>query len=270
MRIRLLFVLSMFHFLAFSQGYQFVGSRSIALGNATVALEDVWAFHHNPAALSGLKKISGGISYENRFAMRELQSQAYVVAYPLKKGVVSLGGQTFGYNALRTYRTGLGYSMQLSDLFSMGVQLNHHFVRINPAYGNNQTVTGEVGLLAKISANWQVGVSIVNLSRNKLSDFMEDRYTTLLRIGTSYKMSPNLLLLAEAEKDVEHPIRFKTGMEYIPMENFFIRGGFSTQPVEYSFGVGYAYKGIYRLDVGSAFRQIIGWSPNVSFSVLMK
>ena len=78
------------------------------------------------------------------------------------------------------------------------------------------------------------------------------------------------MLLAEAEKDVEHPIRYKTGIEYLPMENFYIRGGFATQPIEYSFGVGYAFNGVYRLDVGSAFIQIIGWSPNFSFTVQMK
>jgi hypothetical protein len=270
MKISLLFPFLIFPMFLFAQGYQFVGSRSVALGNASVALEDVWSFHHNPAGLAGIKKVGAGVSYENRFMMRELQSQAFVVAYPMKKGVMSMGGQTFGFNAFRTYRTGLGYSLQLSDLFSMGVQLNHHFVRINPAYGNHQTVTGEVGALAKISPIWTIGFSIVNLSRNKISEFMEDRYTTLLRIGTTYKMSPVLMLLAEAEKDVEHPIRYKTGIEYLPMENFYIRGGFATQPIEYSFGVGYAFNGVYRLDVGSAFRQIIGWSPNFSFTVQMK
>ena len=63
-----------------AQGWLPMGSRSHALGNASVAIEDIWAYHHNPAALSNLKKIEFGVSYENRFLMKELQSQGLVVA----------------------------------------------------------------------------------------------------------------------------------------------------------------------------------------------
>src|SRR5690606_5738232 len=133
-------VLNLFAFFSFicqgifSQGWQPMSSRSMSLANATVALDDVWAYHHNPAAMANLKKIEFGVSYENRFLLKELQSQGLVVALPMKRGVVSIGSQSFGYNQFRTYRTGLGYSMKLSELLSVGVQLNHHFVRINPTY----------------------------------------------------------------------------------------------------------------------------------------
>ncbi len=79
-------------------------NRSMSLGNASVALNDVWAFHHNPAAIVGLKKVAFGVSYENRFLLRELQSQGFVVAFPIKRGVISLGGQTFGFTNFNTLR----------------------------------------------------------------------------------------------------------------------------------------------------------------------
>ena len=60
-------------FTSVAQGWMPVGSRSNSMGNASVALTDVWAFHHNPAGLSELKNIHGGISYENRFLLKELQ-----------------------------------------------------------------------------------------------------------------------------------------------------------------------------------------------------
>ncbi|MEN9302580.1 MAG: hypothetical protein RL264_1009 [Bacteroidota bacterium] len=253
--------------LIFSQGYQFIGSRSNALGGASVALEDVWAFHHNIAGIANLKKAAAGISYENRFLLKELQSQGVAVAIPMKKGVIGIGMQTFGYNNFRSFRTGVGYALALTEFLSMGVEMNHHFIGINAYYGNYQTVSGEIGLLAKVTEEWKIGFSIVNLTRNKISEFREDRLTTIMRLGTNYRISNSVTFLAEVEKDVEHPVRAKIGFEYLPVENMYIRGGFAVQPVEFTFGAGYAFKGKYRLDLGSAYRQIIGWSPNASFTV---
>jgi hypothetical protein len=266
----LIFCLPFFFINCFAQGWQPMGSRSMSLGNASVALTDVWAYHHNPAAIVGIKKVSFGISYENRFLLRELQSQGFVVAYPIKRGVISMGGQTFGYTNFRTYRSGLGYALALTDFLSIGVQLNYHLVRLPQAYGRHQTVTAELGAMAKISENWHIGFSILNLTRNELSAFQEDRYTTALRLGTRYLVSKKVLLVGEIEKNVDFPIRFKSGVEYEPAENLYFRGGFGTAPIEFSFGFGYHWKGMYKLDVGSAYQQIIGWSPNVSFTVQLK
>jgi len=251
----------------FAQGWQPMSSRSMSLANATVALEDVWAYHHNPASIANLKKVEFGVSYENRFLLKELQSQGLVVALPMKRGVVSIGSQSFGYNQFRTYRTGLGYSMKLSELLSVGVQLNHHFVRINPAYGNHQTVTAEVGALARVNDKWSFAFSIFNITRNKIADFAEDRYATIMRLGTKYSVSDKVLFLAEIEKNVEYKLRGKTGIEYIPLENMYVRGGFATAPIEFSFGIGYAFLGKYKVDLGSSYHQILGWSPNFSFSM---
>jgi hypothetical protein len=247
-----------------------MGSRSMSLANATVALEDVWAFHHNPSVLTNLKKIEFGVSYENRFLMKELQSQGLVVAIPIKNGVISIGSQSFGYNQFRTYRNGLGYSMNLAEFLSIGVQLNHHFVRINPAYGNHQTVTAEVGALAKINEKWSLAFSVFNITRNRLSEFAEDRYSTIMRLGTKFSVSEKVLFLAEAEKSVDYSIRFKTGIEYLPLDNFYVRGGFATAPIEFSFGLGYSFSGKYKLDLGSAYHQVLGWSPNFSYTMQLK
>jgi hypothetical protein len=266
----LFFCFPVFFTTMFAQGWQPLGSRSMALGNASVAINDVWAYHNNPAALIGIKKLAFGVSYENRFLLRELQSQGFVLAYPLKRSVFSIGGQTFGYTNFRTYRSGLGYALALTDFLSIGVQINYHLVRLPQDYGRHQTVTAEVGAMAKISDNWHIGFSLMNLTRNKLSSFQEDRYTTALRLGTRYHVSKKVLLLGEIEKNVDYPIRFKTGIEYEPAENLYFRGGFGTAPIEFSFGFGYHWKGIYKLDLGSAYQQIIGWSPNLSFTVQLK
>ena len=268
-----IFLMTIFIFslqFSFGQGWLPMGSRSHALGNASVAIDDIWAYHHNPANLVSVKKLGFGLSYENRFLLKELQSQGLVVALPLKAGVISFGLQSFGFKNFRTNRLGLGYSMKLADFLSCGVQLNYHQVRLTDAYGRKDALTAELGLRADITDNWKVAFSIFNLTRTKISEFGEDRLTTLMRLGTQYTFSEKVMLVAELEKNIEFPVRFKTGIEYSPIRKLFLRGGFATQPIELSAGLGYRFKEQFQLDIGSAYHQILGWSPNFSFTYLMK
>ena len=268
-----IFLMTIFIFslqFSFCQGWLPMGSRSHALGNASVAIDDIWAYHHNPANLVSVKKLGLGLSYENRFLLKELQSQGFVVALPLKAGVISFGLQSFGFKNFRTNRLGLGYSMKLADFLSCGVQLNYHQVRLTDAYGRKDALTAELGLRANITDNWKVAFSVFNLTRTKISEFGEDRLTTLMRLGTQYTFSEKVMLVAELEKNIEFPVRFKTGIEYSPIRKLFLRGGFATQPIELSAGLGYRFKEQFQLDLGSAYHQILGWSPNFSFTYLMK
>ena len=268
-----IFLMTIFIFslqFSFGQGWLPMGSRSHALGNASVAIDDIWAYHHNPANLVSVKKLGLGLSYENRFLLKELQSQGFVVALPLKVGVISFGLQSFGFKNFRTNRLGLGYSMKLAEFLSCGVQLNYHQVRLTDAYGRKDALTAELGLRANITDNWKVAFSVFNLTRTKISEFGEDRLSTLMRLGTQYTFSEKVMLVAELEKNIEFPVRFKTGIEYSPIRKLFLRGGFATQPLEISAGLGYRFKEQFQLDLGSAYHQILGWSPNFSFTYLMK
>ena len=257
------FTLSGYH--TYCQGLHFSGSRSNSLANASVCLSDVYAYHNNPANLSYIENVSIGISYENRFLMKELQNQSFAIAVPLKYGVLSFGGNTFGYQNFRTFKMGAGYSMLLTKELSMGVQLNHQLLRLPEAYGINQTFTGEFGFNYSLNSDWSIGLAVFNIGRNKLTEIPDDRYSTSMRLGTKYQISDKTLILAELEKDVEHPLRSKIGIEYLPSETFAFRGGFATQPIELSFGFGWLISKKYTLDFGTQFHQLLGWSPNISF-----
>ena len=63
------------------------------------------------------------------------------------------------------------------------------------------------------------------------------------------------------EKNLDYDLRIKTGVEYEVVDNFFLRGGVATMPVELSFGLGYRWKQI-QLGLGSSYHQILGWSPH--------
>jgi hypothetical protein len=244
-----------------AQGWQPVGARSMSMANSTVAVSDVWSFHHNPGALANLKQTSAGLSYENRYLLKELQTQAFVVAIPLKIGVLSAGAQSYGYKVYRTTRIGFGYSMKLGEKLSAGVQLNYQGLRIEN-YGSKNSVTAEAGVLAKINEKISVGFSVLNFGRAKLSEFQDDRFSTSMRLGINYQLSNKVMLLAEAEKEIESPLRAKAGLEYELLDRFYMRVGAASNPMELTFGFGYWFKNNLKLDMGSAWQQHLGWSPH--------
>ena len=194
-----------------------------------------------------------------------MQNQSVAIAIPLKYGVLSIGGNTFGYQNFRTFKSGIGYAMSLTQDLSMGVQINHQMIRLNEAYGINQTVTGELGLSYSVNKEWSIGMAVFNIGRNKLSLSPEDRYSTTMRLGTKYQLSKKTMLLAEFEKDIEHDLRSKIGIEYLPVKSLAFRGGFATNPIELSFGLGWLISEKYTLDFGTQFHQLLGWSPHISF-----
>lgn len=246
----------------YGQGWVPAGARSMSMGNASVTFRDVWAYHHNPGALGEVKSFTAGISYENRFLQKELQSQALAVAIPLKVGVISVGGHMYGYNRYRSYKAGVGYSLKLADMISAGVQLNYQGLSL-AGYGSKSNISAEAGIFARFTERWTMGFSVFNLNRAKLAEYGDDRFTTFMRLGTAYAFSNKFLVAIEAEKDLEYSLRFKSGVEYKVIEQFVLRAGVETAPLEVSFGFGYHPKKV-QLDFGTCYHQILGWSPHFS------
>ena len=258
-------LLFMFPFVGFAQAWNPVGGKSASMANASVTNVDAWSFHHNPGAVGALTKRSVGVFYENRFLLKELQTQAIVANQPLKKGVLSLGAQLYGFDIYRTYRVGVGYALPLTERLYAGVQLNYLGVQLREQYGTKHGASAEMGLYAKLTDNWTLGVAVFNLGRMKLADFQDDRFTTLMRLGTAYTFSEKVTVVAEAEKNLDYPLRGKVGINYKPIAPFSIRAGIATEPFELTFGFGYQWKWL-QLDLGSAFQQHLGWSPHFSIT----
>jgi hypothetical protein len=265
--MRYLFFVSIFFRFSFalSQGWTNIGARSNSLANASVSIADVWAYHHNPAALGELKQVSVGVSYENRFLLKEFQSQGVAYAQPLKYGVLSVGAQFYGYKQFRTQRIGAGYSLQLANRFFAGVQLNYQGLQLNENYGNRHSVTAEVGLQTLFSNNWRLGFSVTNIARAKLNDYQDERFSTNFRLGMSYSLSNKVLFLLEGSKTIIDKVRVKLGVEYQAVKNFYVRAGVSGAPIEFSFGLGYKWKMI-SIDAGLSYQQLLGWSPHFSLT----
>ena len=262
---KILFVLFFIPIISAAQGWMPTGARSGGVLNTSLTIEDNWAYFSNPGAIGMVEDLSVGVSYENRFLAQDLQSQSIAVAVPTKYGVFSVGGFNYGSTEFRNFKTGVGYAMKLADNFSAGIQINYQGLRLPEFYGSSNTVTGEAGVLLKITDEWNFGASIFNLGRAKLSDFKDDRYNTVLRVGTSFTPSKLMKISAEIWKDLDGPVSLRGGIEYQPFDDFYMRAGIGSQPTAFAFGFGYKWK-VIRFDIATAYHQTLGWSPQISFT----
>ena len=153
MKYRLLFFGCIIHtIVTFSQGVENVGARSISLGEATVALQDVYAYFSNPAGTSAISSCVVAINYQNKFLINEFQQRSMILAVPLNKGVVTIGGMISGQSLFRSSRIGTGYSLKLSDIFSFGAQVNFQQIQIQNVTSSND-LQAALGFLLNVSSS---------------------------------------------------------------------------------------------------------------------
>ncbi len=245
-----------------------LGARSAGMGHATVCLDDVWATHHNQAALGLLDEAGVSAYYENRWLTSAMSVQGAAAAFPTGKwGAIGVVYSRFGNTNYNQSKYGLSYGVRLAKGFSMGVGLNYHDTRLGEGYGNKGNFVAEIGLLGQIGKKVRVGFHAYNLSRAVLvqDSLNNDRLPMIFRLGGMYTFSEKVLLSVEAEKDLDLPLIVRLGVEYRPVDMLFIRVGFNTQPFAPSIGLGFHFKG-FRLDVASTIHPVLGVSPQGSLT----
>jgi hypothetical protein len=244
-------------------GNDVIGSRATAMGGYSATLGDLWSTNNNQAGLGFVNELSAGISYENRFLLKETSYKAGAFVLPLKTGTFGLSLTSFGYSAFNQNRAGLSYGIKLLENFSVGVQMNYLNTRLTPEYGQRNSFTAAIGVIAKLSKELTIGAHVYNPTRAQLAEYDNEKIPTIMKLGLDYKFSEKVFMAVEAEKDINFTPVVKVGVEYHAVEMLYLRGGISTNPTLSSFGFGLKLKD-FKLDVSSSFHQTLGLTPSVS------
>lgn len=237
------------------------GARGAAMGGVSAAFQDINSAFSNPAGLATLSAWGAATLGEQRFLIPEIRSVAAAAALPTRAGVFGINLHYFGFEAYNEQRMGLLYARQVFENTYLGVGLDFLNTRI-PDFGSQFHVTGDAGLQIQLAEPLWIGAHLFNPFRIQRDN--GEYYPTLLRIGFSYLASDKLALSGEAEKDIDFPLRWKGGVEYQYIEALALRAGFSTQPVQATFGTGLAWKSGLRLDFAFQWHQILGITPAFS------
>ncbi len=237
------------------------GARGMGMGHAGVTFSDVQSAMSNQAGLAFLERASATVFGEQRFLVSELRNLGAAFAIPTGSGTLGVSVQYFGMAEYNEQRAGLAYGRELLPGTSIGAQINV-FTSSIPDYGNTLHLNAEIGLQTRLLPGLSLGFHLANPVRTATRN--GDRMPTILRAGLGYQTSDKMLLVLEMEKDVDFPVRAKTGLEYRPAEQVFLRIGAATQPAVVTMGAGFALPGGLAFDFAAGYHQFLGITPSFS------
>jgi hypothetical protein len=237
------------------------GPRITALGNAGVALQDVWAAKKNQAGIAGLTSPVVAAGYENRYGVKELSTQSAVFAIPIKNYAIGASFQSYGVDNYNEIKSGLSLAKSFGPKLFLAVGVNYHQLKISN-YGSNSTVSVEVGLQYKAFPKLWLATHISNPNQSKYNEAVQI-IPAHIQFGASYIFSDQLLITSEIEKVLDNQADFKTGIEYKVVKFVALRGGISVNPFKQYAGFGVNYQKVM-VDFAVASHPVLGYSPQIS------
>ncbi len=238
------------------------GPRITAMGNAGVALQDVWGVQKNQAGIASLKNAVLSVGYENRFSIKELGTQSAIFVLPIKNYTIGASFQSYGVNAYKETKTGLSLARAFGPKLLTAININYHQLKIEN-YGNTQSFSVEVGLQYEALPRLWLGTHIANPNQSKYRDQTEQIIPAHIQFGASYIFSDQLIISSELEKTLDAQADFKAGLEYKVVKFIAIRGGISVNPFKQFAGFGIKYQKL-NLDFTVASHPVLGYSPQIS------
>jgi hypothetical protein len=242
-----------------------LGSRAAAMGNAAVAVSDLWSVHHNQAGLASINSFQAGMHHENRFMVPEFAVQAMALALPTRPGTIAVSYTYFGFSKYNETRFGLGFGKKLGEKLSAGVQFNYLHTFISGDYGNSGNITAEGGFIFQPADRLFIAAHIYNPARTGMQTYYEQLIPAVLKFGLAGYLGEKIFAAAETEKAHDHRAIFKAGLEMGFGEPLYLRAGISSGPVKGSFGAGYVF-GRLVADIAFTDHPVLGFTPHFTLS----
>lgn len=269
---RLFFLISCFILLALPSQAQtdlsYGGAQPAALGQAFVGVRgEFWGLFYNPASISTVAQIEIGAYFERRFLINELNYGSAGIVIPFAgTQAVGLEASTFGFDLYRETQAGLSYGITFLEIFSIGVKANYANLNISEN-GSTDVFYVDAGLNVSITKDISLGFSAFNVNRAELESQtgLTQDIPTVFAAGLAYRPSDKVLVVADMNKDVDHPVSFRGGIEYYIIPELCARVGVSSEALNWSTGLGLKVAGL-RLDVAFSNHEQLGFTPHVSLS----
>jgi len=242
-----------------------VGASQWMLGGTSVAHSDVWSATNNAGAITEVKRTQGGIYSEQRFNESKLRLSNASFILPTKYCHIGASINYFGYQAFNQQKIGLSIAKKLSNIFSLGVQLNYVATNIEN-YGNAGNVALAGGLLIKPLPSLTLGFSVFNPTQNEYAEFTTERMPSYARLGCAYDVSDKITLHTEADQTLSQSLIFRGGVKYKLHPIIHLAVGASNKPVYYTFGTSIFLKSI-QIDLATSFHQVLGVTPHLGLSL---
>jgi hypothetical protein len=242
------------------------GARETGMANVFNIHTDTWSGFSNQANLAFNESLSFGFNYENRFGIPELGTRSAGAVFPAGRLSIAGAYSYFGFSDFRREMIGLACGMPLSEMIAAGVQIDYFSEKTTGEYDNNQSVTCEAGIIISTSESVKIGLHLFNPVPNSI------RRTDMpagLKAGVALNLNKEFSAGFETGIRTGEKLFIRTGFEYLVVEKFRVRAGFSSENNSFCFGFGYRFKPI-TMDFGFATHDRLGITSSVSMIITIK
>ena len=250
---------------SFAYDGNMLSARSTAMSDVGVVFRDANACFSNQAGLAGIKYFQLSASAERKFLLTDLNQFSMAVILPTKTGTFGLSAQQFGFSDFKETKVGLGFGKKLGEKLDVGIQVNYLQQHIFEQENLN-AYTIELGLISNISKNLKIGFHTFNPVPFKTNSF-QNELPSIYTLGVGWQASKHVLMVAEADENLNFQTNLKIGIEYKPIEQFIVRCGVKSNPQSFSAGFGYHTKNIY-FDFANTFHPVLGSTPKVGLTFI--
>jgi len=237
------------------------GARQASMAYATVATEGFWSSFHNQAALGQYQGLAVGLNHESRFGLAELSNKTFGLIIPTGHGSIGAVYSYYGYSEYNRHTIGLAYGLPLGDKFHAGIQIDYYSTRQAGDYSNTTDVTFEAGIHYNPVEELVIGLHFYNPLPNAIRDH---DIPTVITLGAGYLFSPAFMSTIEMEGSSDGTYSLKAAGEYSLFKGFYLRAGIMSNPVGFSFGVGFSGR-FLQADLGFLTHEELGLTPSISF-----
>ncbi len=223
---------------------------------ATTTRVNASVLQNNPALITQINHISGGIDYTpSPFGLNELRQGNASFFYPLQDITLSTGYSNYGFELYSENRFYIGSGYEFNQYFAAGITLVYHNLSISN-YGEANAIYPILGGTIKYSESLSGGIVIIN-PFNASPGNTEDQLPVIFRVGVNYCPVKSTALYLSIEKENDYPVSPKFGVEYIPVKYLKLRVGTSSEPDIYTAGFGILYD-IFQIDYALVLHNILG------------
>lgn len=239
------------------------GARSIALGDLKLGLSDLFSAVNHQAMLPEIRTFTAGVNVSNQYMIKNLNTGALAIAVPISKGTAAFNFTSYGYHLYRENKIGISYAMALSPVFSLGVGLNYHSLRLGERLGMEYSFYPDLGLNYKPTEKLNIGIQFQNITFSKKVKQLDELWPASGRLGLIYLINDKLLIGVQGNVYADHPFEINSGLEYSVSNLFSFRFGLASQPTRVSFGIGLGLQNI-QINLASSYQSNLGFTPSIS------
>lgn len=243
----------------------FRGAGTMGEGNHVSTTLGIQSLFGNPSGLCHLDGFSFYAGAQNRYELIDLTAYQLAFALPVEKwGVFGLNMTDFGGSLYRDQKIGLAYARNLTKNFALGLQFDWMIMEIEH-YGLRHRFTFDVGIQTRLTDKLLLGFHL--FSPYPMGFDSERIVPTYASVGLVYRVSQQVELKAEVQKQTYESPGLHIGLQYNLMKSFELSLGMTTNTGHAMISSGFSYQfpvGL-KIDFGMNFHQSLGISSGIGF-----